>query len=677
MPPATIRQSFDALLSSIATASIHPSMTAEFSVDTPSVIAGRRKTCIPPSLRTDSESLNIAWLSNLVAEGYPEVLIHRLIGRALHDGDEDSYASSYQSIMDQDWEHTPTGKAFYRLVLHTGFQPVPDEDSDDEEEGSHYNLRSKKPPSPVDSATQRSLARTVARHRVYNLRYLSENRLWGPYLPMTPIPPRPADTEVETLPLSQNPSILTTDEPGDFSLPFIRALLSDFSVFVESHNILFGDDDDDDDDFVPSQSGSGDEEAANNQDEDDEDESKSEASDPEIINFQLVHRNAEEDEGGDGDDEGEDNDNDNDGASDDDEDSAEPDATGPTSTRAPPLPVPIYPIQPHLLRPDYAFLSAARIVVEDNLRERYGHKLPHDHETLWPWFTTLDALDSTRVILERARSLDGLRMGGAPSFWGGVGIRGEDRWFEDQFKDNDEEDENPPEAVKDKKKGVEANGLAESGDTCEGWDWAGAEGKWMRAVAWMDYRDLLFHNVRSLQASNPLTSGARLSEDIQETIRVFAMDIKITGYSRVPPPTSLEGSSSAMLGTSRPPDPKGKGKAKATDADLLEQETKSEASYDPLVYALPIIHISGEYRGSDVDEHAQRRCRGTVRMIGDRAVRWTLITSDVATPNQDEWVMEGVQVGGIGSKLGIVGMWTGASHERGDPIGPSWAWKMD
>lgn len=41
--------------------------------------------------------------------------------------------------------------------------------------------------------------------------------------------------------------------------------------------------------------------------------------------------------------------------------------------------------------------------------------------------------------------------------------------------------------------------------------------------------------------------------------------------------------------------------------------------------------------------------------------------------------MEGVQVGEIGSAMGVIGMWTGASHERGDPIGLFrllfWSWR--
>ena len=35
----------------------------------------------------------------------------------------------------------------------------------------------------------------------------------------------------------------------------------------------------------------------------------------------------------------------------------------------------------------------------------------------------------------------------------------------------------------------------------------------------------------------------------------------------------------------------------------------------------------------------------------------------------DEWLSEGVQVGGVASAIGVLGLWTGAQHERMDPLG--------
>ena len=39
----------------------------------------------------------------------------------------------------------------------------------------------------------------------------------------------------------------------------------------------------------------------------------------------------------------------------------------------------------------------------------------------------------------------------------------------------------------------------------------------------------------------------------------------------------------------------------------------------------------------------------------------------------DEWVSEGIQVGGVAAAMGILGMWTVAQHERMDPLGASHA----
>ena len=44
-------------------------------------------------------------------------------------------------------------------------------------------------------------------------------------------------------------------------------------------------------------------------------------------------------------------------------------------------------------------------------------------------------------------------------------------------------------------------------------------------------------------------------------------------------------------------------------------------------------------------------------------------TSTAPGSNEDEWASESVQLGGVGSAMGALGMWTGAFHEDGDPLG--------
>ena len=43
--------------------------------------------------------------------------------------------------------------------------------------------------------------------------------------------------------------------------------------------------------------------------------------------------------------------------------------------------------------------------------------------------------------------------------------------------------------------------------------------------------------------------------------------------------------------------------------------------------------------------------------------------SSVEGGQGDEWVSEGIQIGGVASAMGVLGMWTGAQHERMDPLG--------
>lgn len=161
-------------------------------------------------------------------------------------------------------------------------------------------------------------------------------------------------------------------------------------------------------------------------------------------------------------------------------------------------PLPIYPPHPHLLFPDYAFLSAARLVVAENLRERYGGG-SNGETPMWPWFTTSSAVEATREILLRMGipllkanesseqeddmdsddaggasgdeeitqlSWESLRMGSAPGFWEGRGTA------EGWTGVKDEEEKERPEMAAPWKRD-------ESLEYIDGWDWAGAEGKWM------------------------------------------------------------------------------------------------------------------------------------------------------------------------------------------------------
>ena len=66
--------------------------------------------------------------------------------------------------------------------------------------------------------------------------------------------------------------------------------------------------------------------------------------------------------------------------------------------------------------------------------------------------------------------------------------------------------------------------------------------------------------------------------------------------------------------------------------------------------------------------------RGVVQLTADDPpqVRWTVV---IRYTGADRWKIEGVQVGGRGSKRGFFGVWTDAEKEEHSPNGPTWYWK--
>ncbi|KAJ8489022.1 hypothetical protein ONZ45_g13737 [Pleurotus djamor] len=127
----------------------------------------------------------------------------------------------------------------------------------------------------------------------------------------------------------------------------------------------------------------------------------------------------------------------------------------------------------------------------------------------------------------------------------------------------------------------------------------------------------------------------------------FPLTLRVTGY--LPPPAL-------------PPNYLGSTRSPLTEAEAL-------------VYKLPIILVEGQAVGSDHHPSEERVMKGSIRMIGDGAVRWTMKSRIVGT-NRTEWVTEGIQMGAIGSALGVMGLWTGPEHQRHDPLGPWWMWKV-
>ncbi|KAH7917433.1 hypothetical protein BV22DRAFT_937050 [Leucogyrophana mollusca] len=248
------------------------------------------------------------------------------------------------------------------------------------------------------------------------------------------------------------------------------------------------------------------------------------------------------------------------------------------------------PIQPYELVPDYVWLASARIVVEANLKEMLVRAGGED---------TVSLAD----IVPTLRQMHTLRAGGSPGYW--------NVWA-------DRPKPGSPSTMEPEKGNLE--------EATQGWDWAGAAGIWRRCICWLDYRELLIHN---LSAEKFLEQP----ELIEEACRIIPLAVRITGYSKAPIPPSS---------STRP---------------------------------LPTIHLEGESIGSDRDPNDGRKMKGSISMISDGAIRWTML-SYVPGASEPEWSSEAIQIGGPGSACGMLGMWTGAQHERSDPLGPFWAWKV-
>ncbi|KAG6830727.1 hypothetical protein H0H92_015006 [Tricholoma furcatifolium] len=266
--------------------------------------------------------------------------------------------------------------------------------------------------------------------------------------------------------------------------------------------------------------------------------------------------------------------------------------SGPSYTRRRPDPKFVMP-RPHEVVPDYTYLSAARMLIEMDLREMLV-------------ITEPDLMESASLvnrIVDALASLEFGRMGGAPAFW-------ESAWGERQLECEDGSDSTNASKLDRNRKGKKK---ATDLEWVDGWDWAGATGQWIRVVCWLDYRDLLLHNLHGYTG-----------DEMAETIHLFPMDIRIAGYSKPPEPDS-------------------------SDMPLEDP--------DALVWKLPVIHLEGEARGreSSIGSHMIRKITGTVRMLKAGVARWSL-TSSYTNEDAPEWAFEGIQVGSIGSAVGMLAL---------------------
>ncbi|KAM6499061.1 hypothetical protein JOM56_004569 [Amanita muscaria] len=165
----------------------------------------RRARGIPsPSLHTEEKwgtqlldsikSATSAWAEGVLENGYPNVLKERLLtfDAWIHRRPKSRRKPSPNDIVstippslfspptnadivsDPNWELTETGRLFYKLVMMKGYLF-------DRPDGSAIRSNGI---SRRTLSEQKKAARVLARRRVYDMRYLTRERLFGPYLPV-------------------------------------------------------------------------------------------------------------------------------------------------------------------------------------------------------------------------------------------------------------------------------------------------------------------------------------------------------------------------------------------------------------------------------------------------------------------------------------------------------------
>lgn len=160
------------------------------------------------------------------------------------------------------------------------------------------------------------------------------------------------------------------------------------------------------------------------------------------------------------------------------------------------------------------------------------------------------------------------------------------------------------------------------------YDWAGVEGKWLRVVCFLDYRDLHTYN---FSPSNP---RPRL-DDHTEALRCMTLDLKVVSIGERPSDDP-----------SHPVPP------------CLQSGPKDR----------PPIYFRGTSAAltSPAVGHPTAQVRGCVSSTKDGQVRWSVVST---AGGHDRWSSEGIQVGGPRSRWGILGAWTDVN--RADVEGPA------
>jgi hypothetical protein len=153
-------------------------------------------------------------------------------------------------------------------------------------------------------------------------------------------------------------------------------------------------------------------------------------------------------------------------------------------------------------------------------------------------------------------------------------------------------------------------------------DWAGVEGRWCRLISFMDYSELMDFNSGSMTQSH--AESIFEDEEFFEAFRVMTVTMRITS---VDSPES-----------------------------------------GPFPHR-PTIRFTGVCMEETPNAFT---LEGSVSMTKEGEICWTTVSKH---GRRAQWQSRGIQIGGPGSAIGVLGTWSSFRHDIGDPVGPFWFWK--
>ncbi|SMR61509.1 unnamed protein product [Zymoseptoria tritici ST99CH_3D1] len=190
----------------------------------------------------------------------------------------------------------------------------------------------------------------------------------------------------------------------------------------------------------------------------------------------------------------------------------------------------------------------------------------------------------------------------------------------------------------------------------------GVSGSWMRVVCFLDYNDLYSFNFTERIPEGQARDGI----ETEEAIRLIRIKLQVT---RIDPPGSgdEDGEDEDDLDGTYGEDGPGPGRIEGRSGDGLDWSNFTGTR-------LPVVHFRGTSRSlhASWDPNANSRIRGTVRQTPEGEIRWTTFS---IFHGEERWRSEGIQVGGRGSKRGVLGNWFDKDYDMHGPAGPTAFWK--